>query len=406
MSKVTTIILVDMDAFFASVEQQCNPRLRGRPIGVIGSDKRTVITAASYEAKALGIKTGMNKFEAKRLCPDIILVVGNNHKYTHTCSELTMLYAKYTPDVEVYSIDEAFLDITDTSHLFGGAMALGGQLKSEIKKSFGINASVGISHNKLMAKLASDISKPDGLLYIRAEDASKVLEDMPPDKLWGIGRGIGNKLRLMGITTCGQLGRTSGTFLQSHFGIIGERLKEMGQGIGSSSLSTEPLQARSIGHSMTLPKDIINMKLIEAYILKLSEMVARRARKYGLLGEVISVVIRYKSFKTFSRQKKIKTNTSNTRLIYDTAIGIIKGIRLAEPVRLLGVTLSGLIEDPGQMSIFNEYQKKDALIKSMDSINDKYGEFTVSWASYHNIRKHLGVISPAWRPSGLRRTDV
>ncbi|MBF0541415.1 MAG: DNA polymerase IV [Nitrospirae bacterium] len=401
-----TIILVDMDAFFASVEQQCNPSLRGRPIGVIGSDKRTVITAASYEAKALGIKTGMNKFEAKRLCPEIILVIGNNRKYTHTCSELAKIYARYTPDVEVYSIDEAFLDITDTQHLFGGAMEIGAQLKKEIKKTFGINASVGISHNKLLAKLASDISKPDGLRYISMEDAPSVLEDMPTDKLWGIGRGIGNRLKLMGITTCGQLGRMSETFLRSHFGIIGERLKEMGQGIGSFSVLKETAIAKSIGHSMTLPKDIINMRDIEAHILKLSEMVARRGRLYNLLGEVVSVVIRYKSFKTFTRQKKINTHTYDTHIIYDTAIGIIKVIRLAEPVRLLGVTLSGLREDSGQMSIFNECNKKDALIKSMDSINDKYGEFTVSWASYLDIRRHLGVISPAWRPSGLRRTDV
>lgn len=394
-----TIMLIDMDAFFASVEQQCNPSLRGRAIGVIGSDKRTVITAASYEAKALGIKTGMNKFEAKRICPDIILVVGNNRKYTHTCSELSKIYARYTPNVEIYSIDEAFLDITDTQHLFGGAMAIAIEIKREIKGIFGINATIGISHNKLMAKLASDISKPDGLRYISIEDTAKVLEDMPPDKLWGIGRGIGRRLKLMGITTCGQLGRTSSLFLQSHFGIIGERLKEMGQGAASDRINTETGEAKSIGHSMTLPRDITNMRLIEAYILKLSEMVARRARRYNLLGSIVSVIIRYKSFNTFSKQKKIKTYTSDTHLIYDTAIGLIKGIRLKEAVRLLGVTLSGLILDTGQVSIFEEYQKRDTLIKSMDSINDKYGEFTVSWGAYLEIRRHLGVISPAWRGS-------
>jgi DNA polymerase-4 len=401
-----TIMLIDMDAFFASVEQQSNPALRGRPIAVIGSDKRTVITAASYEAKALGIKTGMNKFEAKRICPALILVVGNNHKYTHTCRELAAMYSIYTPDVEVYSIDEAFLDVTDTQHLFGGAMSIGAQLKREIKKTFGINASVGIAHNKLMAKLASDISKPDGLRFIGIQDTPKVLEDMPPDKLWGIGRGINKRLALMGITTCGQLGRTSSAFLRSHFGIIGERLKEMGLGIGSTYENVDTSEAKSIGHSMTLPKDIINMRHIEAYILKLSEMVARRARRYNLVGSIVSVVIRYKSFNTFSKQKKISIFTNDTHIISETAMRLVKGVRLTEAVRLLGVTLSGLMEDTGQVSIFEEYQKRDALIKSMDTINDKYGESTVSWASYLNIRRHLGVISPAWRPSGLRRTDV
>ncbi|MBI4839192.1 MAG: DNA polymerase IV, partial [Nitrospirae bacterium] len=159
-----------MDAFFASVEQQANPKLRGKPIAVIGSGGRTVVTTRSYEARKFGVKTGMNIYEAKKLCPHIIFVIGDNEKYTYTCRELKKIYSRFTPDLEVYSIDEAFLDITTTHHLFGGPEAIGVEIKQEVKKQFGINCTVGIAPNILMAKLASDIAKPDGLRWIKQED--------------------------------------------------------------------------------------------------------------------------------------------------------------------------------------------------------------------------------------------
>ncbi len=401
-----TIILVDMDAYFASIEQKSNPALRGKPIGVIGSAERTVITTASYEARARGVKTGMSKYEAKKLCPEIILVVGNNRKYTYTCARLGEIYRRYTPHIEIYSVDEAFLDVTDTHHLFGGPLEIAREIREKIKERFGINATIGMSHNKLLAKLAADISKPDGLRWITQDNAQSVLEYLPPDELWGIGKKTARKLSSIGIKTCGQLGRASVTTLRSYFGIIGERLKAMGLGIDTSPVMDDAEEVKSVGHSMTLPRDIVRMDEIEVYILRLSEMVGRRARRHRLQGSVIRVVIRYKSFKTFSRQKKIRVFTSDTHLIYDTAMKIIKGIRLKEPVRLLGVGLSGLIDDTGQVSIFKEHRRRASLIDAMDSINDRYGEFTLSWAQYSSDEKKPGVISPAWRPSGVHKTDV
>ena len=177
MSK--TIICVDMDAFFASVEQKTNPRLQGKPIAVIGSGGRTVVTTSSYEARAYGVKTGMNIYEARKHCPHIIFVVGDNEKYTYTCGELEKIYRRFTPDVEVYSIDEAFLDITGTSHLFGGPEAVGTIIKDLVKKRFGINCTIGIAPNILIAKLASDLAKPDGLKQIRPEDIPCLLYTSP-----------------------------------------------------------------------------------------------------------------------------------------------------------------------------------------------------------------------------------
>ena len=201
-----TILLIDMDSFFASVEQQSNPALRGKPIAVVGSKKRTVITTSSYEARRFGVKTGMNMWEAKKLCPHLIFVVGDNRKYAHTCEGLEKIYSSYTSEVEVYSIDEAFLDITGSCSLFGSPLEIGKKIKQRIKKEFGLNSTVGIGPNKLIAKLASDLSKPDGLMFMTPETIHGVLEKLPVKELWGIGKMTMKKLNFLGIYTCGQLG--------------------------------------------------------------------------------------------------------------------------------------------------------------------------------------------------------
>src|SRR5574337_960084 len=182
------IMHIDMNAFFASVEQQNNPALRGKPIAVIGSQERTVITTSSYEARAYGVKTGMTKYEAKRLCPHIILVAGNTNRYTDTCRRLVEIYRQYTPIVEVYSIDEAFLDITGSIPLFGGAGIIARKIKKDIRERLGrLTCSIGIAHNKLLAKLAGNMKKPDGLVIISQENLEKLLEQLPVKELWGIG---------------------------------------------------------------------------------------------------------------------------------------------------------------------------------------------------------------------------
>jgi len=397
-----------MDAFFASVEQQANPKLRGKPVAVIGSGHRTVVTTRSYEARKFGVKTGMNVYEAKKLCPHIIFVVGDNDKYAHTCRELSEIYTAFTPDVEIYSIDEAFLDVTTTHHLFGGPEAIGLEIKKKVKSKFGINCTVGIATNILLAKLASDISKPDGLRWIKPGDTSSVLENLAVEELWGIGRKLAEKLDLLGIKTCGELGNAPASLLRSKFGITGEALKMMGQGICHRPLIVKESGPKSVGHSMTLPYDIWKEKDIEAYTLKLSEMVGRRARKYRLTGNVICVTLRYKSFETFSRQSKIKQRTGDTHEIYNTAMKIIKGIKLRDSIRLIGVSLSGLAEseNPEQLPLIQEYARKRDLLKAMDHINDRFGDFTISWARYMLHRSRPAVISPAWRPQGIRRTTV
>ncbi len=401
------ILCIDMDAFFASVEQQANPKLRGKPVAVIGSGHRTVITTRSYEARKYGVKTGMNIYEAKRLCPHIILVVGDNEKYTFTCVELQKIYRQFTPDVEIYSIDEAFLDITTTHHLFGGPDAIAATIKKTINEKFGINCTVGIAPNILMAKLASDLAKPDGLKWIREDGFRSVLKDLPVKELWGIGPAVERRLAALGIRSCGELGKAPASLLRHKFGIIGETLKLMGQGICCRPLVVKEGDPRSIGHSMTLPYDISSRGQIEAQILKLSEMVGRRARKYGFAGKKVSLTIRYPDFETFTRQTTLPYHTNITHEIYRYGLSILHSTRLKNRVRLIGVSISHLRrDDDAQMALFDCRAKEKSVLHAVDAINDKFGDFTVTWASYLEQMEPPDVISPAWRPSGVRNVRV
>lgn len=400
------IMCVDMDAFFASVEQKTNPRLKGKPIAVIGSGARTVITTASYEAREFDIKTGMNVYEAKKLCPHLIIVVGNNEKYTYVGRELADIYSRFTPDFEIYSIDEAFLDITTTSHLFGGPETVGREIKRIVKEEFGINCTVGIGPNILIAKLASDMSKPDGLRWIRPEEVENIISNLPVKGLWGIGSKISMRLESFGIRTCGELGRAPVSFLRNKFGIAGESLKVMGMGRCRRPVIVKEPEPKSIGHSMTLARDIWGRKDIESYILKLSEMVGRRARKHGFTGRKLSLTIRYSSFETFTRQTTLPENTYHTNEIYRYALSILNSIRLKHKVRLLGVCLSELMVETKQMCLFGDRAKEKTLLQAMDTINDRFGDFTLVWASCLENAGSPNVISPAWRPIGVRNVRV
>ena len=318
------IMHLDMNAFFASVEQQSNPHLRGKPIAVIGAAKRTVITTCSYEARAFGVKTGMNTWQAKQKCPDIVLVVGNNRKYTHTSTRIIKIIREYTPLVEVFSIDEAFLDVSGSLSLFGSAERIAYLIKARIKQQMGITCSIGIAPNKLLAKLASDMQKPDGLTIIYPDDVSRLLERVPIKDLCGIGSKMNQHLGKFGIQTCGDLGRLPVAILRKRFGIIGERLHQMGLGIDDSPVVPieEAGEVKSVGHSMTLEQDICLRRDILRYLLQLSEMVGRRARRYGVAGKTVHLTVRYADFSTIGRQQTRKEHTNLSEDIFREAVSI------------------------------------------------------------------------------------
>lgn len=405
-----TILHVDMNAFFASVEQSANPALCGKPIAVTGRGERSIILTASYEARAFGVKTGMALWEARRCCPELILVVGDNRKYTHTSTKINEIFRDYTPEVEVFSIDESWLDVTHSLRIFGSAENIAYLIKARIRHSLGITCSIGIAPNKLLAKLASDMQKPDGLTVIRPEEVSQVLEGMPIKELCGIGRKLERHLNMMSIYTCGELGRCDESRLTRKFGITGRRLKEMGQGIDTSPVVQygEEDEVKSVGHSSTLEQDIDDPAEIRRYLLQLSEMVGRRARRYGVSGRTVTLYVRYADFfSSFGKQETLKSYISTSGDIYKAAVTILDSVRLEQPVRLLGVKLTGLKHHSEQLALFPDERRHNELVRSMDSINDRFGEFTVTFGSLLTNRdKGSHVISPAWRPSGIRSVEV
>lgn len=399
-----TILHIDMDAFFASVEQRVNPVLRGKPIAVCGANARTVVLTASYEARAYGVKTGMTVPEARALCPHLIVVPGNHERYTDVSRRLLAIYQDYTPLVEVFSVDEAFLDITGSITLFGGGEAIASSIKHRIRREMQLTASVGIAPNKLLAKLGSGLNKPDGLVRIEPRDVPVLLEDLPVKALCGIGPNLERALAEMEIRTCGQLGRTPLERLVGRFGIIGHALKAMGLGQDDRPVvpTGEEPGAKSIGHSMTLPRDVRRPDEIEPSLIELSERVGRRARRNRYGGNVVTLTLRYSDFQTFSRQRKLRSCLNDGMEIYLAARRILGTVRMEQAVRLIGVSLSGLIPDTGQIPLFATDQRRNRLLATMDGINDRYGEWTVRWGTLIADHPRNVVISPAWRPKGVR----
>lgn len=400
MKQGRVIMHLDMDAFFASVEQKTNPRLLGKPMAVCGSKKRSVVTSASYEARPYGVKAGMPLPEAKRLCPRLFLVEADIPKYVDTSIRIFSILKDFTPMVEVYSIDEAFLDITGSLRLFSGAENIAMLAKERIKKELGLTCSIGIGPNKLIAKLASEMNKPDGLTVITLEELPGILRELPVKELPGVGERLSRHLASLGIYTCGELGNAGVNMLTRRFGIIGERLHQMGLGIDESPvvpLEEEP-EARSVGHSMTFDGNTYDREKIRGYILQLSDMVGRRLRKYHYRGRTVTLTVRYSDFHTFSKQTTIREYIDDSLEIYHNAVRIFDSIRLRQAVRLVGVRVSGLVKNLAQIPLFPWDRKRRALFGAMDKINDRYGEFTLTWAFLLDTLQYRKAITPNWRP--------
>lgn len=406
-----TILHVDMNAFFASVEQQANPALRGKPIAVVGSSHRTVITTSSYEARAFGVKTGMAPWEARRCCPELILVIGDNRKYTCTSTRINEIFRDYTPEVEAFSVDESWLDVTHSLSIFGSAETIAYLIKARIRHQFGITCSIGIAPNKLLAKLASDMQKPDGLTVIEPENVARILEPMPIKELCGIGRKMERHLNMMSIYTCGELGRCDEARLTRKFGIIGKRLKEMGQGIDNSAVVPfgEEDDVKSVGHSSTLERDLDDPVEIRRFLLQLSEMVGSRARRYGVSGKTIHLYVRYADFfSSWGKQTTLRNYINLSDEIYKAALSILNTVELEQPVRLLGVCLSNLKHQAEQLPLFEDERKKLFATQAMDKVNDRFGARVVTYGSLLPEKERAGnhVIPPSWRPDGIKNVDV
>jgi DNA polymerase-4 len=394
------IFHIDLNAFFAAVEQQVNPHLRGKPV-LVGARPggRGVVCTASYEAREYGVKTGMSIREAQQLCPKGIYLAVDPGKYMYTSQELFWMFQEYTPLVEIFSVDEAFLDVTETHSRFSGVESLAKRIKERIQKRFGLSCSVGIGPNKLIAKLASDLEKPDGLVWIRREEIPSLFERLPVTALCGIGDKMAKHLAKLGIETCGDLGRTSEDLLTGKFGIIGWQLREMGRGNASNKVLPyhHEEEVKSMGHSVTLPRDIRERKDIDRVILQLSEQVGRRLRKGSYQGRTVALTLRYTNFNTFSRHRTFQRHMDDGYIIYQAGVEILKTLRIQMAIRLVGLSVSQLIESD-QLPLFPEERKSMDLQRAVDQVNDRYGEFTLRRASLMTRVYFPGVVPPSWRP--------
>ena len=379
------ILHIDMDAFFISVEQRDNPSLRGKTAAVCGSLSRSVITSATYEARKYGVRAGMPIQEAKRRCPKLILVEGDHAKYTETSARIFSLLKDYTPMVEVASIDEAYLDITQSQLLFKSPLHLSQSIKDRILKQEELTCSIGVGPNKLIAKLGSRLRKPDGLMVIQKEEVEGMLNELPVSILHGIGPKLAESLNSMGIYTCGQLGKPPVSFLNKRFGAIGERLHEMGLGLDDSPVVPfdEEEDAKSISHSITLEEDSSDPNLLSKVLLQLSERVAKRMRKDSFYGRRVAMTIRYSDFYTFSKQKTLSQWMNSGNEIFHHSLELFESVSHPKPIRLLGVEVSLLKKEWYQMDLFEKKEKKDNLLRAMDEVNERFGDWTLTWASLH-----------------------
>jgi len=398
-----SILHVDMNAYFASVEQAANPYLRGKPIAVGGGagGKRSVVAACSYEAKARGIDNAMPAWEALKICPDLIMVAGDMNKYIYTASEIIKIFREYTDQVEVFSIDESFLDVTDTKERFGGEIAIAKEIKRRIREKFHLTCNIGIGPNKLLAKLAGELKKPDALIILRPEDIPGKVKEVKVSKLCGVGRKLEQYLGGMRIKTLGDLNLYPREKLVKRFGIVyGEHLWQMGQGSDDSPVAPAGYSedAKSMGHSYTLPGFTNDMNEVKGYLLRLAEQVGRRLRRDHYRGNIVHVSIGFGSYQFWGKQRKIEDYIDDGYEIYKVAEKLIDNPHPLNPplhlrwrggnpnvvregVRFVGVSVSGLLHNLDQVSLLPQRESNKMLLKAVDEVNDRYGEFTVERAA-------------------------
>jgi len=382
-----TIFHIDMDAFFAAIEQRDNPLLGDQPVMVCGDpERRSVVSTASYEARAFGVRSGMPIGAARKLCPHGRFIVGHPAKYIYACGQALRIYRTFTPVVEPFSIDEAFLDLTGRRPISPEAPAQA--IKRAIRRKLHLTCSIGIGPNKLLAKLASRIHKPDGLTYISPEHVPGFLEVLPITELWGVGEKTAPKLRALGVATVGDLRRVPLGFLKSRFGKAGEILFDMARGRDTSPVIPydELPEDKSMSHERTFREDTDDQRLIEGVLLELSDKVARRLRRNGACGRVVVLKLRDSTYRTITRQTTLHEPTCFEDDIYVASRRLLHALPRV-PLRLIGVGVAGLIRKnlSCQLSLFDaEDERRLRLTDAVDRIRDRYGEGAILRASYVN----------------------
>lgn len=379
------VMHVDMDAFFASIEQRDHEEYRGKPLIVGGLSGRGVVSTCSYEARRFGVHSAMPIVRARRLCPQGIFVEGDYAHYKAVSQEIFAIFARYAPVVEPLSIDEAFLDLTGMELLMESPRAYAEKLKAEIREKTGLVASVGIAPNKFLAKLASDLEKPDGLVIITERTKQAVLDPLPVSRIWGVGQKTAARLEGLRIRTIGQLRRMPREKLVRSFGAhMADHLLALASGIDTRPVAPrEP--AKSIGKEVTFPTDIESAEEVERVLLALSEKVGYRLRRHGCKGRTIQLKLRLGDFRTYTRSRTLSEATCYDREIYETALALYRALDVKQGIRLLGISASGF-DTSGAISLFHEEARKENLYAAIDAIKKRFGEQGITKAQLLKTR--------------------
>ena len=395
---VRTVLHVDMDAFYAAVEQRDRPELRGRPV-VVGAlpGGRGVVSAASYEARRFGIHSAMPISRAYRLCRDAVYLPVDMDKYAAESRRIMALLAEWTPLLEPVSIDEAFLDVTASRALRGDGPAIARDIKARIRAEVSLTASVGVAPNKFLAKVASDLEKPDGLVVVEPGREAAFLAPLPVSRLWGVGRVTGAELEALGIKRIGQLASLPSATLEARFGSNGAGLADLAW--GRDDRPVEPFGTpKSMGAEETFETDHLDMERLRATLRAHAERVARELRAEGYAGRVVHLKIRFTDFSTYTRAHTGEPTQDGLR-IYQEACALLSRVRLAQPVRLIGLSVSGLgAAGQGQLALFGpNAARQERLGRALDRLAERFGGDAVRPASLlgRRSRRRSGPRGPA-----------
>ncbi len=361
-----------MDAFYASVEQRDHPELRGRPVIVGGpKDARGVVSAASYEARVFGVHSAMPLRNAARLCPDGAFVRVRMKQYAEVSRQVFAVFARYSPLVEPLSIDEAFLDMTGCERLFGGPVEAARGLRADIRAEVGLTASVGVAPNKFVAKIASDLEKPDGLVVAPREGLEEFLAPLPVSRMWGVGPRGAEALKRVGISTFAELAQASSRTLRAAFGSSAERLQDLARGRDARAIVTAR-GPKSIGHETTFSQNIRDRDELFAVLVALADQVAARVRRHGLKARTIQLKLRYAPFQTVTRRVTLDSPTCGSAPLIDASRALLdRHLRRGAEIRLLGVSVSGF---SAQATLFAGSERECPEVDSaVDQIRAKFG---------------------------------
>jgi DNA polymerase-4 len=389
------ILHADMDAFFASVEQRDRPELRGRPVIVGATSARGVVAAASYEARRYGVHSAMPGFRAHELCPQGVFLPSDIAHYAAVSAEIHAVFARFTLLIEPVALDEAFLDITGSVGLFGGPGALARQLKQAVLEQTELRVSVGVAPNKLVAKIACSLGKPDGLRIVHPHEVERLLADLPVRRLWGVGPVLGEQLDALGIRTCGELAAYPTEELGRVLGEHAAELQDFARGMDSRSVEPDR-EPKSYGEENTFETDVRARDTVTAVITAHAEAVARRVRRDGYRGRTVTLKVKLgrarghrvsrsdggasePNYPLVTRARTLRQPTDDDARIREVAIALWDAAAIQEPIRLLGVSLSGL--EPAasrQLSLFPD--KKERLGAALDAIQDRFGRDAIGRA--------------------------